>query len=190
MNIMLDSDTAIFYETEVCPQLNGRSPIVATGGILGGGSSINFMMYDNTERIKDLVAQVLSEVGIPELRETISTPGRQKGGLLMNSFLTCKRLTTNNESINISLILHSLRLTMAMETRRSMDMVDLCRFLTVDSSVHPLEMICSRLHPSWAFPSLRICKTWIRTTGLVLGTNQSHQMERGKILLTLTSIHC
>jgi alcohol oxidase len=39
-----DSKTAIFYKGNKSDALAGREPIVPTGGILGGGSSINFMM--------------------------------------------------------------------------------------------------------------------------------------------------
>jgi alcohol oxidase len=36
---------AIFYKGEKSDALAGREPIVPSGGILGGGSSINVMMY-------------------------------------------------------------------------------------------------------------------------------------------------
>ena len=38
------SKSMIFYQANKADQLAGRSPIVPTGGILGGGSSVNFMM--------------------------------------------------------------------------------------------------------------------------------------------------
>ena len=38
------SKTAIFYKGNKSEALAGREPIVPSGGILGGGSSINFMM--------------------------------------------------------------------------------------------------------------------------------------------------
>jgi len=40
-----DSKTATFWKGNKSSALNGRSPIVPTGQVLGGGSSINFMMY-------------------------------------------------------------------------------------------------------------------------------------------------
>jgi alcohol oxidase len=40
-----DSQTALFYKANKEEALNGREAIVPCGGILGGGSSINFMMY-------------------------------------------------------------------------------------------------------------------------------------------------
>ncbi|MCJ1335847.1 hypothetical protein MMC09_001121 [Bachmanniomyces sp. S44760] len=39
------SQTALFYKANVSQHLGGREAIVPCGGILGGGSSINFMMY-------------------------------------------------------------------------------------------------------------------------------------------------
>ncbi|KPM37916.1 hypothetical protein AK830_g8616 [Neonectria ditissima] len=44
-NTMPDSDTALFWKANKSPQLADREPIVETGGILGGGSSINWMVY-------------------------------------------------------------------------------------------------------------------------------------------------
>lgn len=45
-----DSKSAIFYQARKSDQLAGREVIVASGGILGGGSSINFMMYTRAQR--------------------------------------------------------------------------------------------------------------------------------------------
>jgi alcohol oxidase len=44
------SKTAIFYKGNKADQLAGREPIVPSGGTLGGGSSINFMMYTRAQR--------------------------------------------------------------------------------------------------------------------------------------------
>ncbi|KAB5536456.1 GMC oxidoreductase [Coniochaeta sp. 2T2.1] len=44
-NTIAGSDTALFWKANKSPQLAGREPIVETGGILGGGSSINWMVY-------------------------------------------------------------------------------------------------------------------------------------------------
>lgn len=44
-NIMPSSKTALFYKANKEEALNGRKLDVAAGGILGGGSSINFMIY-------------------------------------------------------------------------------------------------------------------------------------------------
>ncbi|OBT53211.1 hypothetical protein VE04_05939 [Pseudogymnoascus sp. 24MN13] len=46
-----DSKTAIFYKGNKSDALAGREPIVPTGGILGGGSSINFMMYTRAQGV-------------------------------------------------------------------------------------------------------------------------------------------
>ncbi|EFQ25853.1 GMC oxidoreductase [Colletotrichum graminicola] len=45
-----DSKTAIFYQGKKSDKLAGRSPIVPAGGILGGGSSINFMLYARAQK--------------------------------------------------------------------------------------------------------------------------------------------
>jgi alcohol oxidase len=44
-NTMAGSDTALFWKVNPSPQLANREPIVETGGVLGGGSSINWMVY-------------------------------------------------------------------------------------------------------------------------------------------------
>ena len=44
-----DSQTAIFYKSKASEHLAGREAIVPMGGILGGGSSINFMMYTRAQ---------------------------------------------------------------------------------------------------------------------------------------------
>ncbi len=44
-----DSKTAIFYKSKKSEHLNGREAIVPMGGLLGGGSSINFMMYTRAQ---------------------------------------------------------------------------------------------------------------------------------------------
>lgn len=44
LNLVPGNQTAIFYECEGGKSLNGRTHIIPTGGVLGGGSSINFLM--------------------------------------------------------------------------------------------------------------------------------------------------
>lgn len=44
-NLLPNSETAIFYQAIKSKQLADREVIVPSGGTLGGGSSINFMMY-------------------------------------------------------------------------------------------------------------------------------------------------
>lgn len=44
-NMKLDSKTASFYESRPSKWLAGRKAVVPCAHILGGGSSINFMMY-------------------------------------------------------------------------------------------------------------------------------------------------
>ncbi|KAI0458215.1 GMC oxidoreductase [Xylaria acuta] len=49
-NIAPGSKTAIFYQARKSDKLAGREVIVPSGGTLGGGSSINFMMYTRAQR--------------------------------------------------------------------------------------------------------------------------------------------
>lgn len=44
------SNTTIFYKSNKSKHLAGREAVVAAGGTLGGGSSINFMMYTRAQR--------------------------------------------------------------------------------------------------------------------------------------------
>lgn len=44
-HLLPGSKTAIFYRGNREDSINGRQAIVPAGGVLGGGSSINFMMY-------------------------------------------------------------------------------------------------------------------------------------------------
>ncbi len=44
------NQTAIFYKGNRAERLGDREPIVPSGGILGGGSSINFSMYTRAQR--------------------------------------------------------------------------------------------------------------------------------------------
>ncbi|KAI9864303.1 MAG: hypothetical protein M1813_003223 [Trichoglossum hirsutum] len=46
-----DSNTKLFYNAKPSESLAGRMPVVLTGGCLGGGSSINFMMYARGQSI-------------------------------------------------------------------------------------------------------------------------------------------
>jgi alcohol oxidase len=49
-NLQPTTKTALFYKGNKAPQLAGREAIVPCGGTLGGGSSINFMMYTRAQR--------------------------------------------------------------------------------------------------------------------------------------------
>ncbi len=44
-NLKPDSTTVKFYKSTPSTQLNGRELVVPTGGCLGGGGSVNFMVY-------------------------------------------------------------------------------------------------------------------------------------------------
>ncbi|OAT10443.1 alcohol oxidase [Blastomyces gilchristii SLH14081] len=50
-NIAPDSTTAKFYKSKASDYLGGREAIVPIGNILGGGSSINFMVYTRAQEI-------------------------------------------------------------------------------------------------------------------------------------------
>ncbi|KAI0394438.1 GMC oxidoreductase [Xylariaceae sp. FL0594] len=49
-NIAQGSKTALFYKARKSDHLAGREVVVPCGGVLGGGSSINFMMYTRAQR--------------------------------------------------------------------------------------------------------------------------------------------
>ncbi|KAJ4350859.1 hypothetical protein N0V95_004357 [Ascochyta clinopodiicola] len=49
-NLLPTQKTALFYKGNKSKQLADREPIVPSGGTLGGGSSINFMMYTRAQR--------------------------------------------------------------------------------------------------------------------------------------------
>ncbi|KAK2015052.1 GMC oxidoreductase [Colletotrichum eremochloae] len=44
-NTLPGSKTALFWKAKKSPQLSNREPVVETGGTLGGGSAINWMVY-------------------------------------------------------------------------------------------------------------------------------------------------
>ena len=48
-NLAPDSQKALLYKAKASKHLNGREAVVSTGGMLGGGSSINFMMYTRAQ---------------------------------------------------------------------------------------------------------------------------------------------
>ncbi|KAK6334519.1 hypothetical protein TWF730_003733 [Orbilia blumenaviensis] len=50
-NLIPGSQTATFHVAKKSEKLNNREPIVPTGGCLGGGSSINFMMYTRAQGV-------------------------------------------------------------------------------------------------------------------------------------------
>lgn len=49
-HLLPTSKSTIFYKANKAEQLAGRECIVPSGGVLGGGSSINFLMYTRAQR--------------------------------------------------------------------------------------------------------------------------------------------
>ena len=49
-NLFPSSGLTLFWQGNKSPLLNDRSPIVPSGGTLGGGSSINWMVYTRASR--------------------------------------------------------------------------------------------------------------------------------------------
>ncbi|KAI0023436.1 GMC oxidoreductase [Xylariomycetidae sp. FL0641] len=50
LHLRPDSDTTLFYKATKSTYLADRECVVPAGGVLGGGSSINFMMYTRAQR--------------------------------------------------------------------------------------------------------------------------------------------
>lgn len=51
VHLLPTSQNTILYRAEIEPALNGRRRVIATGGTLGGGSSINGLMYARAQGI-------------------------------------------------------------------------------------------------------------------------------------------
>ncbi|KAK0610929.1 putative glucose dehydrogenase [Immersiella caudata] len=49
-NLSPETKTAIFYQGNASEHLGGKAPVVPSGGVLGGGSSVNMMMYSRGMR--------------------------------------------------------------------------------------------------------------------------------------------
>lgn len=49
-HFMPKSKTTLFYASKPSSHMNGRAPVVPSGGVLGGGSSINMCMYSRPQR--------------------------------------------------------------------------------------------------------------------------------------------
>ena len=49
-NLFPSSNITLFWQTRKSPQLADRSPIVPSGGTLGGGSAMNWMVYTRGQR--------------------------------------------------------------------------------------------------------------------------------------------
>ena len=49
-NLFPSSNITLFWQTKKSPQLANRAPIVPSGGTLGGGSAMNWMVYTRGQR--------------------------------------------------------------------------------------------------------------------------------------------
>lgn len=49
-NLAPDSPNSLFYTTNKSPAVGNRELVVPAGGVLGGGSSTNLMMYSRAQR--------------------------------------------------------------------------------------------------------------------------------------------
>lgn len=50
VNLLPDSKTALFWQGNQSEALDNRAPVIPSGGTLGGGSSINWMVYTRAQR--------------------------------------------------------------------------------------------------------------------------------------------
>lgn len=49
-NLAPNSKNSVFYVTKKSPEIGNRELVLPAGGVLGGGSSTNFMMYSRAQR--------------------------------------------------------------------------------------------------------------------------------------------
>lgn len=84
-NMKLDSRTASFYHSRPSEHLGGRKAIVPCAHVLGGGSSINFMVCGLFIRSKKAILTYSPDIAIcrciPALLPAIMTISKLKGGL-------------------------------------------------------------------------------------------------------------
>lgn len=100
-NLFPTSKLTLFWEGNKSPQLADRNPIVPSGGTLGGGSSINWMVYTRAQR-SDF--------------DSWNAPGWSANEL----FPFLKKVSPPSDPLTLSSrsLLHSSRRTTAMATRR------------------------------------------------------------------------
>jgi hypothetical protein len=78
------SKTAIFYKAKATPQMGDKERVVPAGGLLGGGSSINLMLYAAIRPIYIPMFGLILGLDTLELSGAISTPGTPRAGVRMN----------------------------------------------------------------------------------------------------------
>lgn len=84
-NMKLDSKTATFYESKPSKWLGGRGAIVPAAHILGGGSSINFMVSPPVNICLQRSSLTRSRC-TPELPRQTTTTSKPKDGPPRNCF--------------------------------------------------------------------------------------------------------
>lgn len=111
-----DSQTANFYVSKPSPHVAGRSNTVATGGLLGGGSSINFMMYTRASAsdYDDWNTQGWTFNDLkPLLLQVATMPARNN----LNNFR--RKLTTYNQTTPIMVMMGHFTYPTATVTTKS-----------------------------------------------------------------------
>lgn len=82
-NMKLDSKTASFYESRPSKWLAGRKAVVPCAHILGGGSSINFLVSRETNSFRAIANNSRCT---PELQHPIMMTSRPRAGPLRSYF--------------------------------------------------------------------------------------------------------
>lgn len=92
------STTSKLYTGRVSEHLGGRAPIVPVGNILGGGSSINFMMYTRASRSYVEIFNPLQLVlrNLIDFFKVIMTTGIWRVGRQMNCCHYSERYADSN----------------------------------------------------------------------------------------------
>jgi choline dehydrogenase-like flavoprotein len=120
------TQTAIVYKGNKTDDLNGREPIVTAGGILGGGSSINFAMYTrgmiHPKQSGDLGKHgTMNLTYNAQLRVSITTHGTLKDGTRKASY-TMPRSWRHTTSIT-QMLTRAFMATMVLSTYPSVHTV-------------------------------------------------------------------
>lgn len=163
-HLLPTSKTTIFYKGNKAEQLNGREPVIACGGTLGGGSSINFSMYTRAQR-SDL--------------DSWNTPGWSANDLVpflqkvRCSIVMPRRISTDRPQRS--------RHSMAKRSTSLMAPVDLFKSAAAHSAPRTRKATLSRLQPRLAGRSMMTSRCWMPTTASSAGTAMFRRRVDGKI---------